>query len=273
MRQQAFRPHSNKKAFTIYELLFVVVIIGVLFATALPRFVAGDEQTALQTTSSNFASLSAYARQSAISASETVIMCIYPEDRVWYIDIPRPEDEKRDTERRREKDWDERKPRSDEEKTNELHRRLEFAEILINGEEVDEDKIVINFYPNGTVTAASIILRTKERKNSDKEQKQMTIDLEGATGQVAVYQGEPKNFADILEEAGLDVSQFEGATPSDKFSGNNDNRGNGFSLYAGSSEERSSYYSDAAARIMNKAARNYEREKEKEQLTGGAQDF
>lgn len=269
MKRRSILPrHSDgTRGFSFIELMFVIVILGVLFAVVLPKLSGSDTMPALRTTANNMARLGIYARQSAISLNEPVVMSFHKEERAWYLSLPprdkRDKSAKRDWEQRKFDDVEDRIPGSDEEGTFFLNKRVEFEEFQVNGEPLDEDILRIWYYPNGTADTARVVLRTNEK--DEEKWSRITMEVEGATGQVSAYEGEPKTFADILEEQGIDSSAYEGVSRTLKEADESLKEGRAFGVVAGSKEERVSAYSDAAARIMGKATRQYKLQKEAEE--------
>ena len=258
---------TRRRAFTMIELMFVVVILGILFGVVLPRLTGGDSVIALRTTANQVARLGSFARQSAISLNQPVVLSFHKEERVWYLSLP-PRDKK---DRRAQRDWDrrvfpdpeDRIPGSDEEFTNTLHRKLDFKEFRLNGEMVQgRDPFRIWFYPNGTAEQATIVLTTLEKDTEDAVQ--ITVEFERSTGLASAYEGEPKSFAKLLEEAGVDPSAYAGITPEIKEVDAAARTTGKFGVVAGGTEERKNYYADAAARIMANTARKREQAKQKD---------
>lgn len=266
----ALRP----RAFSFIELMFVVVIIGVLLAVALPKLTGGSTMPALRTTAGNMARLGMYARQQAISLGEPVVMSFHPEERSWYLTLP-PRDPKnksarRDWDSRRFPDVEDRPEASDEERTFVLNSRIDFDELLLNGEPFDDDVFRIWFYPNGTTENATIVLKTIEKNEEDVSR--ITVSFEAPTALVSAYEGEPKNFADILEEAGIDSSAYDGASPTAKAVDEEIRSGKSFGVVAGSRSEREALYSDVAARIMGRKSREFIKDKEAQENGSGPYD-
>ncbi|MGF1573306.1 MAG: Tfp pilus assembly protein FimT/FimU [Sumerlaeia bacterium] len=255
---------KSARGFSFIELMFVLVILGVLFAVALPKLTGGSTMPALRTTAANMARLGVYARQQAISLGEPVVLSFHVEEQAWYLTLP-PRDKKdksamRDWQRREFPDLDERPEPTDEERTFYLNSRILFDEFLLNGETVDEEVFRIWFYPNGTSQNAMIVLKTKE--NNEEDVSRITVGVESATAVVTAYEGEPKNFADELEAAGIDSSNYEGVSPSIREADEEVKSGRAFGVTAGSRSERESVYQDAAARIMGRKAREFQKTKE-----------
>ncbi len=253
---------TSRSGFTFVELMFVVVILGILAAVAAPRITGGGADTALRTTAINLSKLCAFARQSAISSQDRVTLTIKPEERQWYIELPRDDDDRKYRPKRR----GERVVATDEEETHELHPRLRIAEVLIDGDEVRDEEVKVVFFPNGSSSGATIILATpKDRK--------MTVHIEKATGLASASRGEPRSFAEMLEEAGLDPGKYAGVESSVQHEdGRSFTPGEGFRRTAGSERERVAAYQDVAARIMGNAARKYEEERESGQVASPPTD-
>ncbi len=239
-----------RRGFTLIELMFVLVILGIILATTLPKMRGSNERSALQTTARDLARLCNYARQVAVSSQDSVTLTIAREDRLWWIDLPVDEDD-RWNRRHRGRD---REPATDEEIERKLHDRLNFAEILVNGRDAEDDEVIITFYPNGGSTGATILIESQGGR-------QMTVEIEKATGRASAYSGEPRTFGEKLAAAGVDASRYGSAySPGVVDDDGNPVAGAGFSRVAGSEDERVAAYTDVAARIMGGATRKYDKE-------------
>lgn len=245
----------RRAAFTFVELMFVVVILGVLAALVLPRVTGGSQSTALRTAARDMARLASFARQSAISSQAEVVMTIVPEEKKWWIELPRDEKEKRRTRSSRRR---ERVALTDEEETRVLDPKLSFAEVLREGEQLTDDEIQIVFYPQGSCSGATVVIATANGRK-------MSVHIERATGLASAVEGEPKTFAQILEEAGLDPTKYEGVEATEKLHDDERKPGEGFRRTAGATEdERVARYQDVAARIMARATQRYNEAREAE---------
>lgn len=245
----------HRRAMTLIELLLVIVVLAALLAVGLPRLTGTNERAALTTTARDLARLANYARQSAVSQQARVMIHFSEEERTWQLELPPPPDDNRRTRRRNERLL------SEEEQPRTLHAKVSFVEFQRDGAKVEPDRrtgVTVEFYPNGTSNGLTVVLaNTKGRK--------MSVSIERATGRVSAYDGEPMTFGDMVAQAGGDISQFAGAETSRDFDGTATGEAREtFYTVGESSEERTSRYEDAAARIMGRVKRQYEAAEGKE---------
>lgn len=247
--------NARRRAFTFIEIMFVVVILGLLVAVVAPRMGGGAQTSALRTTSRDIARLAAFARQYAVSTQSEVKMTILPEKGQWYIALPHDE---KDLRRTRAARRGEHVALTDEEDIHTLEQKLAFAELLRDGEKSEDEEFEIVFYPQGSSTGGTIVLQTPGGRK-------MSVHIERATGLASAIEGEPKDFAQLLEEAGLDPTKYEGVEAIENLHEDDRKPGSGFRRTAGSTEdERVASYEDVAARIMAGAAKRYNDQKKAE---------
>lgn len=239
------RPPRHARAFTFLELMFVVVILGILLAVGLPRFSGTSRRAALQTTARDMARMAAYARQAAISAQAETHLVLDQENRRWFYQGPASEEE---LERELRVDEDEPFERTEEELARSLHRRVSFAEIAPpNGRAYGPTEIArVTFFPSGSCTGVTIVLK-------NDVDRAMTVEIEAATGRSIAYLGGPKTFAERLEELGVDPATFGIERAEDTEIARVP--GEGFTRVGGA-DERASAYADAAARILGRVNRD-----------------
>ncbi|MCB2154237.1 type II secretion system GspH family protein [bacterium] len=240
---------TRDRAMTMIELMLVVTILGILMAVTLPKMSGTNRRAALQTTARDIAKLSAYARQSAISMQADTKLVFDKEQNQWWLELPEDED-----------NWRRREAKSDEESVHTLNPRILFHEFSRSGEEIHDDPVEVSFRPNGSSTGLVILLATD--KNAT-----MTVEIEAATGRAEAYMGEPKTFAEKLEERGVDPSAYAGVTETGGGPVES-TPGEGFYRIGQTEEERVSSYADAAARIMGRVRNDYDRQQENEDQRG-----
>lgn len=243
-------PIQARRAFSFVELMFVVVVLGVLAAVALPRFAGAMRGAALQSTARDLAAISSIARQSAVTSQQETMLVLDQEQRRWFLNGPVLDER----ERRRAASRSTRvEPlaRSDEEQPRRLDDRVRFHQIAPPNGRVysDRDTVVIRFFPNGASSGATIVL-------ADDRDRRMTVEIEAATGRAVAYNGGPRSFQERLEQLGVDPAQFgiETAVADAKDRQSRD----GFTRIGGEAE-RTAFYADAAARIMGRVERDVER--------------
>lgn len=239
---------QSRRGLTFLEIMIVIVIIGIMAALMIPNFSGPREAMALRSTTRQIAAQGALARQYAIAFNQEVELMFVPEERWFRMVMPLPRDEDR---YRRSLDEDE--ANSDEELPRELPELVRFVELRRDNEELNEDEEYLTFYPNGTCSGITIHVANKRGDS-------MTVEFERATGQVEIYQGEPKSFAQKLVDRGLNPEDYgitdDGESVAD--AGDRWAPGEGFGKSAGWNEdERVSHYEDVADRIMRRSRAKY----------------
>lgn len=250
-----------RPGFTFIELMLVIVILGVVMAVAIPQMGGRAQSTALDSTGRNIARLAEYARQSAIISGQEARLTIDREAGAWWLDLS-PDAEERDlreTTRRSSRGTRRGTVRSDEEITQRLPERLSIREVVRDGRAVRDNRTVISFYPAGSSTGGAIVIENQHGET-------LTIEIERATGRAMAYVGEPKTFAQRLEEAGLDPTRY-GERPTQSAQAASE-RGTGFSRTAGSEEERVRHYQNAAERIFSRVEERQSAQREAGRLGG-----
>jgi prepilin-type N-terminal cleavage/methylation domain-containing protein len=255
---------NARRAFTIVELMFVLVILGVLMTVALPKMTGSNDFSAVQTTARDMARLAAYARQAAVSVQRETRLVLDTEQGEWWLEIP---EEGEDLDDRADRRRRERQAISTIEEPHELHTRVKFGEIQTPGRDLlGDDVIIVRFRPNGTSSGAVIGLESLRGTR-------FTVEIEEATGRPLAYQGKPRELGEKMEDLGVDISLFRGVEGSSPLGGVDDRPlGEGFRQTAGrTSEQRVSAYSDAAARLFGKVQNKVEREREAQRTAPLAQ--
>lgn len=211
------RKYQRRQALTFIELLVVIVILGIVFAMAVPSISTISRRGNLRRETRRLVSLMKLARAEAVSRSRVVELKFDLEQHVYRLDMNL--DYKSALER--EEAGERVLP---EEEVIELPAgQVEFTAIVTYSEkkkaiyedhnaydsgrvgsvgrrkEKEDDRFVsLKFYPRGSVTGATVVLQTVRARQSD--QRYMTIDLFSTTGKVEVTAGKPKDndiFQDI----------------------------------------------------------------------------
>ncbi len=242
------RTIENRRGLTFLEIMIVIVIIGIMAALMIPNFNGPRQSIALRSTTRQIAAQGALARQYAIAHNQEVDLLFNAEERWFRMVMPLPRDE--DQFRRR---LDEDEPNSEEELERPLHELVRFVELRRDNIELDDEEERLTFYPNGTCSGMTIHVANKRGDS-------MSVEFERATGQVSIYTGEPKSFAQKLRDRGLNPEDYgiedDGTSIAD--AGDKYNPGGGFGKTAGwDKEQRVSHYEDVADRIARRSAAKY----------------
>jgi type II secretion system protein H len=179
-----------RKAFTLIELMMVVVLIGVLAAVVVPSLKGPGGASALRASSRQFLASANIARQEAIAAQEPVLLRIDVENRKWRIVLPE------ETEKRRSRSSKVDAGSSTIEQYRELSKGLNFGRFIRSGvvQTRPKDKFhEIIFYPNGASNGGVVeLVGRKERK--------MTVEIAAATARGLSYNGGAKTADELRLE-------------------------------------------------------------------------
>jgi len=160
-----WRTGNKSRAFTLIELVFVLVILGILLVASIPRFANTTERLRLEQTAFEFAQLLRYAHERAVSEEQTI---------VWR--------------------WDETTHRArlelvkDDGTTQPIGERLTMSarlpvDVSVNvarqGESVDE----IHFFPDGTSEPTTVQVSNGHDSYN--------VQVDAATSHVALPTGTP----------------------------------------------------------------------------------
>lgn len=263
------------RGFSMIELMFVVTVLAVLVAVAMPRLSGSRDRAALETTAHQMARLAAYARQVAVTRQGEAVLVLRRDRGEWFLEAPlKPGERTRDRRQtarvkamERDRRDDGRTPLESEEATRRLENKVMFGKVLIADEEARAGDVEIIFYPNGAATGTVIEL-------TNEKGRRMTVEIEAATGRASAYFGDPKTFGEKLAELGVDPEAYgeEGPRASDTDGG--PIPGEGFRRIGQSEEGRVKAYQDAAARIMSRATSKYTRKQAgQEAREGGEEGF
>lgn len=154
------RAALNKSAFTLLELLLVVIIIGILTALSIPLFKNSFTDLQLSNASYNLLHLMRYAQERSIVERIKYQLNFNPElNQYWLTNEPDPL------------------------KAGQYSRLAEKrgkTVFLPTGIKVEAENLLINFYPDGKIDAAFIYL-------SNQKEKYFTIKSRGPSGYLEIY--------------------------------------------------------------------------------------
>jgi prepilin-type N-terminal cleavage/methylation domain-containing protein len=235
----------TRRGITFIEILFVLTILGILLAIAIPTMAGTRDSAALKTAARDFVSAGQWARQVAISSGEQTFLIIYPKEDQWRLAFfdERIEDQQ---------NWKERREPGPDELHRPLQPRISVTALRNDAGAVElGEEVRVAFYPNGA--SSGLAIQLENRRGA-----QITVDFDRGSGRPEVYSGPPKSFAAKLKENGFDPSEF-GLVDDTVAAADVAKPGEGFSRVAGwTEEERVSQYKDAVTRMLERSRKQHE---------------
>ncbi|MBI1290402.1 prepilin-type N-terminal cleavage/methylation domain-containing protein [bacterium] len=246
---------SARRAVTFIEVMFVVVIIGIVLAVAVPNMAGSRDSAALKGTVRDLVSGGLLARQMAVTTGEQTFLVFRPKDRTWrmeFFDASKEEDRR----------WQDRRERTSDERDRPLERKVEFSKFQNDAGALEvREEIKLAFYPNGTCSGMAVQVKSDRGAG-------IVVDFDRATGRPEVYNGEPKSLATKLKEQGIDPTEF-GLIDDTALVDAGSKAGEGFKKIAGwTEEERVGAYKDAVDKMLSRSRKQYDI-----QQAGGAAAF
>lgn len=239
------RSAPNRRAMTFIEIMFVVVIIGIVVAVAIPNMAGTRDSAALKSTVRDIVAGGLLARQTAVTSGEDTFLVFRPKENTWrmeFFDASKEEDRR----------WQDRRERTHDERDRPLERKVSFAAFHTDAGKLEPmEEVRLAFHPNGACTGMAIQVQGN-RGNP------VVIDFERATGRPEVYPGEPKSLSVKLKEQGIDPAEF-GLPDESLVASGGSTAGEGFKKTAGWTEtERVNAYKDAVDRMLARSRKSFE---------------
>jgi type II secretion system protein H len=190
------------RAFTLLELMIVLVILGILMTLTIPTFSGMHKRNQLRSTAREIVALMKYARTEAVFGERMTEVFLDIDKRQYWLDLRTP-DEKTG-------EYNPRAKKSQYEDKRDLHQDIWFSEVTGYDSNIISNKIIaVDFYPDGS---ASPTLFTLANKTENK----MTIEVLKATGMTEISGGtieEKKAKEEEERQAALgDMMSAGGAT-------------------------------------------------------------
>jgi len=169
------------RGFTLLELAVVVTILGVLLVVALPSMRGLQSLNRLATAASDVAAVLRYARGRAVFGERGVVVWLDVRDGWFKLDLQMTDQDLLTRHRRGER------LRFPEERVRRLPNEIEFSDVFVWSEQVDEQgRVMVEFFPNGSATPALLVLKNR------KTGRQMTLEVGRSTGRVTLTEGKPE---------------------------------------------------------------------------------
>lgn len=184
--KNAMRTYRLRSAFTLIEVLVVIVIVSMLATMAIPRFKTVFRSNQLRTSARDIVSLMRLARAEAITQRSIVYLRFDLDSHVYRLDLNLDGISARERQEGR-------GYLDPSEQIRELPETVLFNNIVTFDEYtlVGDQIVELRFFPRGTATGAIILLQTHHE--DEKNAKYMTVELFRTTGNVEVYEGQPKD--------------------------------------------------------------------------------
>lgn len=191
---------TPRRGMTLIEIMFVVVILGVTMAVALPNMTGVNRKNKLRAAAREIVALSKAARAEAVFGERTTELILDLEKHEFWIDLRRPTDEQKTGSRTGGKGVNKKPTKSMLEEKRALSRpQVQFADVMALDQNILKDKMVaIDFYPDGSASPTLFSLQ------NDRGQA-ITIEVLKATGQVEMTPGSVQEKQAAIEEAAANV--------------------------------------------------------------------
>jgi general secretion pathway protein H len=151
-RMPAVNAHRGSRGFTLFELLLVMLLLGMLYGLAVPMLGAGSTGIDIKTASRQLAAGLRKARTLAVTERRETVLTLDVDGRTFSL--------------------------TGDPKTYALPKKLDLALFTAQSELVREKAGGIRFFPDGTSTGGRVTVSAGESK--------LWVDVDWVTGRVAI---------------------------------------------------------------------------------------
>lgn len=182
MKRRLTYSYSRQRAFTLAEIMVVVVIISVITAVSLPSLRGMAKNNRLRTSVRELMSLMKYARSEAVFNGRTTEVFLDTANREFWLDLRTPDPKTGK--------YDPRAPKASMERKRTLENEVFFASVnALNDNIIDGKIIAIDFFPDGTASPVMISL-------ANAQDVSYTIEVLKSTGLVEMNKGDLETVAE-----------------------------------------------------------------------------
>jgi len=171
------KPTVGSRGFTLFELIVVLLIIGIMMALVSPRLLGSLTKVNLKTSAQKISSSLRYARSQAVS-EQTIYHAVFDfEKKGLFINAEKPQDNednyfKAEFESAETDDTEAAENRT---KSYFLPEDVKFEKAMTTNDEIDSGLFDIVFYPAGNSSGGSVVL-------IDEKERRFQISVDFITG-------------------------------------------------------------------------------------------
>lgn len=157
------------------EIIVVVIIVAIMFAVMLPSMRSTAERNRLRSSVRQVTTLMKYARTEAVFNARTTQLFLDTETHQFWLDLRTP-DEKTGR-------YDPKKPKTNMERKRELDTRVRFDSINAAPENILDEVVAFDFYPDGTASPGLVTF-------TNGSPTLYTLEIFKSTGMVELKKGD-----------------------------------------------------------------------------------
>lgn len=171
------KPTVGSRGFTLFELIVVLLIIGIMMALVSPRLLGSLTKVNLKTSAQKISSSLRYARSQAVS-EQTIYHAVFDfEKKGLFINAEKPQDNEDNYFKAEFESAETDNTETSEKRTESyfLPEDVNFEKAMTTNDEIDSGLFDIVFYPAGNSSGGSVVL-------IDEKERRFQISVDFITG-------------------------------------------------------------------------------------------